>query len=62
MTDILLHFTEEEVKGAKLPMAVVDDNTVEDLRRWIHTRGLGAAKSESKVSLVKRYSTHKIIF
>lgn len=56
MADILIKFTETDVRGAKLPMPVVEDNQVEDLVRWIKTRGLSANIRESKVSLVKRYA------
>ncbi len=54
MADLLLKFSEQDVRGAVLPLLIVEDNTADDLRRWILTRGLCAPKSESKASLVRR--------
>ena len=52
--DVLVKFSEEDVKGAKLYMPNVEDNLPDDLRRWICTRGLSASMSESKACLVRR--------
>ena len=43
-----------DVKGAKLEMPNVEDNLLDDLCRWLRTRGLCASMSESKARLVKR--------
>jgi hypothetical protein len=39
MADFLVRLNEKDVPGAILPEKVPEDNTVEDLKRWIETRG-----------------------
>ncbi len=54
MADFLVKLSERDVAGAILPEKVIEDNTVEDLKRWIETRGFTVGKKESKCKLLKR--------
>ena len=54
MADFLVKLQESDVAGAILPQKVLEDNTVEDLKRWIETRGFTVGKKESKCKLLKR--------
>ena len=54
MADFLVKLQESDVAGAILTQKVLEDNTVEDLKRWIETRGLTVGKKESKRKLLKR--------
>ena len=54
MADVFINYRESDVKGAILPLPVVKDNTIEDLKRYLNTRGLTSTKNESKISLIRR--------
>jgi hypothetical protein len=54
LTASLVKLSERDVAGAILPEKVIEDNTVEDLKRWIETRGFTVGKKESKCKLLKR--------
>lgn len=54
MADCLVKLKASDVAGAILPLKINEDNSVEDLKRWIETRGFTVGKQESKSKLLKR--------
>ena len=54
MAEAFLLFREVNIKGAALPEKVVDENTKEELRRWISCRCLTTTVAESHSILVRK--------
>ena len=61
MADTIVYLTEGAVKGATLPCHVVEDNSSDDLQRWLKCRGFSSSASESKTSLYRRLVALKIL-
>ncbi|XP_031574489.1 uncharacterized protein LOC116308246 [Actinia tenebrosa] len=59
MAECLVKFLPEDVPGAILPCPLLEDNTFEDLKRYVETRAFTVGKQESKVKLLKRISDLK---
>ena len=49
-----MQLRESDVKGAVLPLSVVEDNEPRDLVRWLKCRGFTANTRASKKSLIDR--------
>ena len=55
MAEAIIYLTEEDVSGAKQPQKSIENNSVDDLKRWLLCRGLSSRNSESHAVLIKRY-------
>ena len=55
MAEAIIYLTEEDVSGAKLPQKSIENNSVDDLKRWLLCRGLSSRNSESPAVLIKMY-------
>ena len=55
MAEAIIYLTEDDVSGAKLPQKSIENNSVDDLKRWLLCRGLSSRNSESHAVLIKRY-------
>ena len=55
MAEAIIYLTEDDISGAKLPQKSIENNSVDDLKRWLLCRGLSSRNSESHAVLIKRY-------
>ena len=54
MAHVLVQLRESDVKGAVLPLQVVEDNELRNLVRWLKCRGVTANTTASIKSLADR--------